>query len=48
MDNLDVTRLTYTSLHEFGKGLTRIDDVWTGAGGDKQPIATDVRGKLAT
>ncbi len=28
--------------------MTRIDDVWTGAEGDKQPIATDVRGKLAT
>ena len=30
------------------KGLTRIDDVWTGAEGDKQPIATDVHGKLPT
>ena len=48
MESLDVTRLTYTNLHEFGKGLTRIDDVWTGAEGDKQPIAKDVHGKLAT
>ena len=48
MENLDVARITYTNLHEFGKGSTRIEDVWTGADGDKQPIATDVHGKLAT
>ncbi len=48
VENFDVTRLTYTNLHEFGKHLTRIDDVWTGAEGDKQPVAKDVHAKFAT
>jgi len=48
VENFDVTRLTYTNLHEFGKHLTRIDDVWTGAEGDKQPVAKDIHGKFAT
>ncbi len=48
VESLDVTRLTYTNLHEFGKGPTIIDDVWTGAEGDKQPMVRDVHGKLAT
>ena len=29
VENFDVTRVAYTSLHEFGKGLARIEDVWT-------------------
>ena len=48
VEKLEVTRITNTNLHEFGKGKTRIEDVWTGADSDKQPIATDIHGKLAT
>ena len=48
VETRDATGITHTSLHGFGKGLAIIEDVWIGAEGDKQPIATDVRGKLAT
>ena len=44
--HLDALRSTRTDMHEF-PSLTRIDDCWTGHGGDKKTVHTGPGGRPA-
>ena len=45
IENIDVKRTTHTDPHEF-KGLTIIEDTWTGHGSDNRPVQRQHDGKL--